>query len=94
MRIHIKKWVQVEGKVYELPKVNKIGSFFKSAVKKAVETAKHYVKIGIAYVHEQLVRLEDYILEKLDDLGKWAEGKIEERFPEEPEPELTPEPIV
>lgn len=81
------------GKVYNLSVKTfgkRVGGFFKSITKIAIDTAKDLLIQAVAYVHKKLSQLEDYLLGKLSDLGTYADEKITERI-EEPIDEAIPE---
>ena len=83
----------VSGNVYNLSATSlgkRVGKFFKSIVKKAVDFTKDLVKRGISYLHTKLSQLEDFLLEKVSDVGVWADAKITERI-EVPIDEAIPE---
>jgi len=88
---NVKKMVRLTKKNGETVSfaVKGAGRFFKGLVQKGIGWLKRRVKNLIAYLHKGLSKAEDKILKKLDKVGTWANKKIDERFPEEPEP--TPE---
>ena len=66
--------------IYDFPKLGKIGGFFKSIIKKAVDVAKDLVKKAIVFLHDTLSDWEDYLLIKLNALGEYATQKLNERM--------------
>ena len=59
---------------------SKISGFFGSIIKKAVSWAKDTVMVAVDYLHKKLSEIENYILIKLDNLGKYAHDKLAEKF--------------